>query len=236
MIRLVRAWAAGLALVALAAGPAAATREPPPWLFEPIFEFVRERLADHPVHIAIPPLDDFALPGVAPERIGLDLRTSAAAPLRGRVPLTLVIRVDGEEVRRGVVTVRIDPLETRWVASRRLERGERVQAADVEARPYQPASGAPGAIADPSQVVGLRTRRAVPEGATWRTELVETAPVVERGDRVELVLQRGPLRIVGSGKARQEGRPGERIRVLNPSSRREVVGRVSANGVVHVAF
>ena len=86
------------------------------------------------------------------------------------------------------------------------------------------------AIRDPAFAVGHRTRRALRAGAILRSAQVEIPPVVSRGDPVDLVYRRGPLSIRMRGRARQDGRLGERIRVQTAASRRDLVGRVAANG------
>ena len=64
----------------------------------------------------------------------------------------------------------------------------------------------------------------------------EGVPVVERGDRVLLVLEDGPLRIQATGRAQESGVVGEWIRVRNLDSKRELSGRVDREGRIHVAF
>ena len=53
---------------------------------------------------------------------------------------------------------------------------------------------------------------------------------------VRLNFRSGALAIEGLGKARQDGRPGDRIRVINLDSRREIVGTVTPSGEVDVAL
>lgn len=60
--------------------------------------------------------------------------------------------------------------------------------------------------------------------------------MVERGDRVTIVLQHGPLLIQTLGKAQETGAAGEWIRVVNLDSKRELSGRIDPEGRVHVAF
>ncbi len=188
--RLARLTIAVAALIAMAA-PAAA--EPPAWLFDQIAQFVLERVDEAPVHVAIPPLSDFVPPGVSPERVQVKLRTRSEPPFTGRVPLTVALAVDGQEVKRGVLTVRVNP-----------------GGSEPSGEYARYGGGSPNDSGPPL--------------------------LVERGSLVELVLERGALRVRAQGKAREAGHLGESIRVLNRDSRREVVGRVGEDGRVHVAF
>lgn len=94
----------------------------------------------------------------------------------------------------------------------------------------------PDAIREPALLVGRRTTRSVAEGTPWREVLVADAPAVERGHPVRLLIARGGLRIEATGRARQDGRVGDTVRVLNETSRREVLGVVAEKGVVLVSF
>ena len=71
---------------------------------------------------------------------------------------------------------------------------------------------------------------------TVTARVVLAKPAVKRGQLVTLRLARGSLQIFARGKAREDGRTGDTIRVQNVDSRREVVGVVAGDGVVDVAL
>ena len=91
-------------------------------------------------------------------------------------------------------------------------------------------------VRDAAEVIGLRAKRSLRKDRIFRASQVEGVPLVERGDRVQLVLQAGALQISAAGKAQEPGAFGDWIRVLNMDSKRELSGRVDAEGRVHVAF
>lgn len=198
--------------------------------------FVRARASSPPTRIVVPPLDDFAPPADAPERVELRMQVSPRARMSGSVPVTLVQLANGREIRRGTVTVRVETSQRVLVAAHRLPRGTLVRPDDVQARSMPASQVPPGAMDDVEQLVGLRTTRSLAAGSVWRSEFVRAAPRISRGDLVRMRLQHGALSIQTLGKARDEGRIGDRVRVLNLDSRREVVGVVGADGVVHVVF
>lgn len=201
-----------------------------------IAAFVRDRSSSPSARIQIPPLDDFVGATLPPGRAEVRLQVSPRERMTGSVPITLVQLVDGREVRRGAVTVHVETQERVLVAARDLPRGTRVTPSDVARRAISGARVPRGALSDPDGVVGLRTTRRISAGTVWRPELVRDAPAVSRGQLVPLRLERGPLAIQATGKSRDEGRVGDRIRVLNVDSRREVMGVVGADGVVRVVF
>ena len=91
-------------------------------------------------------------------------------------------------------------------------------------------------VRDVAEVIGLRAKRSLRKDGVFRASQVEGIPLVERGDRVQVVLQTGPLSVSAMGRAQETGALGDWIRVLNVDSKRELSGRVDAEGRVHVAF
>ena len=69
---------------------------------------------------------------------------------------------------------------------------------------------------------------------SWRD--VVRRPLVQRGDRVEVVAGSGPITITLKGLAMQSGALGETIVVRNPESRRDFSAVVTAENRARVAF
>jgi flagella basal body P-ring formation protein FlgA len=65
---------------------------------------------------------------------------------------------------------------------------------------------------------------------------VEEPPAVRRGDVVSLVAEGSGLRVTTRGEVKEEGRPGQVVRVRNLSSEREILGRVVNGSTVRVEF
>ena len=229
-----------LALLALLAGGAPVLADAPEglpaWLLGRIEAWVVARLPEEPAHAAIPPVASFVPPGLDPAAVEVHIESATQAPLRGRVPLVVSLRRDGEVVARGEVTVEVTLLDERLVAARTLERGEIVRPEHLERRALAPGARPRGEPVAPEALIGRRTKRRVPRGALWQEDWVEDAPLVVRGQPVRVRYERGALRIEGSAIARDEARIGEMVRVQNPTSRRELVGRLGPDGAVHVSF
>ena len=56
--------------------------------------------------------------------------------------------------------------------------------------------------------------------------MVERAFLVKKGDRIILVVENSHFRITSVGEVQEEGGRGDRIRLLNITSKREVYGRL----------
>ncbi len=198
--------------------------------------FLRARASEAVNQVEIPQLGAFDEIGVAPEDVEIELRTRNSGLLSGRVPVTVVLSDGVAERKRAVVTASLRAVAPVYVASRSLRRGEVVTREDVrrERRDVSVLRGP--VISRESALVGMRVRRSINVGRVWQPRHLESVPTVKRGELVRLRVQSGGLRIDGSGKASEDGRAGEWIRVLNTVSKRYVTGQVDAEGTVYVRF
>lgn len=87
----------------------------------------------------------------------------------------------------------------------------------------------------PAALVGLRVMRSLRTGLAIRTDRLEEAPVILRGDRIMLTLRTGGLSISTTGKAKEDGLQGDMIKVINLDSRKTVIAKVIGTGHVRVS-
>ncbi len=225
-----------LICVALVLAPGAgASRDPMALRLQSEIErFVSER-SEPEARVFVPPLHGL-VPEPQPEGLAFELSTAATTRFEGLVPVTVVMRDGGQPFSRAVVTVRVESLSKVLVARRSLRVGEVIRAGDLEAEARLSDRLPKGSTRELADLVGRRLSRPVRAGAVVPKSSVEDVPTIARGQRVTVRLERGPLRIDLVGRAREDGRLGDLIRVQNPGSRRDVVGTVDAGGVVRVTF
>lgn len=116
------------------------------------------------------------------------------------------------------------------VPVRTIRARELLVAADFVARD----ATVPGAIDTVEDLIGQEARVALYPGRPVRPEDVGPPAVVDRNDLVTLVFRRGGLLIAAEGRALGRGAVGDRIRVMNLSSRTTLTGRIDQHGVVSV--
>ncbi len=116
------------------------------------------------------------------------------------------------------------------VPTRTIRAKEVISAADLELK----ATDLPGAISDPDALIGLEARVALYPGRPVRAVDVGPPAIVDRNDLVVLVFNRQPLSISTEGRALGRGAVGERIRVMNLSSRTTVTGLIRPDGQIEV--
>ncbi len=145
------------------------------------------------------------------------------------------VRCTGQHPWKLYVTVDIATLQPVVVAARPLARGQQVSAADLRIEQRDTARLHQAFYTQIHDLVGQRARRQIAAGRILHPGLLERRRLVRRGGTVQIVVQRGPLQVRMQGKALQNGALGDRIRVRNQASGREITGEVIAAGTVRVA-
>lgn len=101
----------------------------------------------------------------------------------------------------------------------------------------RPASRLPrDVITEMDEALGKRLRLSLRAGQILRAYALEDPPVIKRGNLVRIVARGKAFTVSALGEARQDGRPGEIIKVRNLSSKREVFAKVVDSKTVEVSF
>ncbi len=93
----------------------------------------------------------------------------------------------------------------------------------------------PGALDDPSEVVGMEARIVLYAGRPIRPGDIGPPAIVERNQIVALVFRNGTLTIAAEGRALGRGGVGDMVRVMNLASRNTITGIVEPDGFVSVS-
>jgi len=91
-----------------------------------------------------------------------------------------------------------------------------------------------GALTDPASVVGREARVTIYAGRPIRAGDLRAPALIERNDIVRLRYRSGGLIIEADGRALGRGAAGDRISVMNLTSRTTLSGLVRENGYVEV--
>ena len=116
------------------------------------------------------------------------------------------------------------------VPNRTIRAKEIILAGDLEIKPLDSA----GAFRDPTELIGQEARVALYLGRPIRAADVGPPAIVDRNDLVTLVFHQVALSITAEGRALGRGAVGDRIRVMNLTSRTTVTGIVRADGKIEV--
>lgn len=198
-------------------------------------DFVRANAPGDLDAVRIPELGAFDLPNVDPASVDFEFSVNSRENFVGLVPITTLVSVDGIPLKRSVVTARAEKHIAVLVAARSIARGSRIGELDLRVEQRDMSRLSNGTVLDVRSAIGKQASRAIPAGGLLVASMLESIPVIKRGDMVAIRYQSGALRIDSRGISRQDAAVGERVRVLT-ESRREVSGWISNDGVVHVDF
>ena len=121
------------------------------------------------------------------------------------------------------------------VALHTLQRGAVIAASDL-GFVRLPAERVPRqSISDSSQLVGKTALRDLPAAQPIRGADIGTPNLVLRNSPVTVSLQNGAISVTMQGTALEDGREGQLVRVMNPTSKRIIQGTVRGVGLVVVA-
>lgn len=93
----------------------------------------------------------------------------------------------------------------------------------------------PGAISDPADIIGLETRVTLYAGRPIPPSSIGPPALVTRNQLVVLRYAAGGLNILVDGRSLGRGGEGDRVRVMNLSSRSTLFGTVQPDGTIEVS-
>ncbi len=154
----------------------------------------------------------------------------------GRLPLSVDLVVDGRVVKKVFVGADVDVVCKAVFARRALKRNHVIGEDDVELR-RSPRSRLPRNYIDSlADILGKKTKRRVAAATALRPDMVEIPCLIHRRDVVVIVAAMKGMQVTTLGEARQKGRRGDRIKVVNLDSRKTVYARVVDSNTVAVDF
>ncbi|MGD8385785.1 MAG: flagellar basal body P-ring formation chaperone FlgA [Desulfobacteraceae bacterium] len=184
-------------------------------------------------------VEDLQVPGdlALPEgNLRWDIRENGNTDYLGNLSATLTFLVDGRAVRRAPVSARIAVTQHVVQASRNIQRGDAVRKDDLRLVRQTTTRRTGDALTSLEEAAGKKAARSIRVGRTLTAAMVEDPPVVEKGSAVTIVAENEILRITTRGEALEDGCHGDRIRVRNLQSGKEIFSTVEAPGWVRVRF
>jgi len=117
------------------------------------------------------------------------------------------------------------------VAARTIRAQSILSATDLAFKDIEVAGG----VKDASELIGMESRVALYAGRPIKQADVGPPALVSRNQLVQIVFQSSGLNITAEGRSLGRAGLGERVRVMNVSSRTTVSGVVSSDGRVFVS-
>jgi flagella basal body P-ring formation protein FlgA len=132
--------------------------------------------------------------------------------------------------------VRIDLFDNALVTRKPVLRGQALTPDLFKLRKVRISDQARGYFSDPKQLERMQSAKILKTGTVLNPAHLTAQNIVERGQRVTLMVDIQGLTVKTTGKAMQSASVGDVIKVRNLHSERIVEGRVTADGDVRVGL
>ncbi len=191
--------------------------------------FLRDRLEE---------TDEFEIAREIPEQIFAESFVVArcdAAPesLSGSTKVQIVFSKNDNVIRRIYVPIRVSLKRNVPVALRVLNRGDVVQASDIE---YRLSDVTYLQAKLPDDVIGKRLTTTLSRGAVITQAHLGSAAAIQRGDIVSIILRNGAISVRATGAALDDAVAGQNVRVRREDSQAIISGIVGEDKSVYVSL
>lgn len=161
-----------------------------------------------------------------------ELETFAPYDRKNRSRITVGVRCSDPDGWTLYVPVTLSLIREVVVAKRELPRDTILTPADIKTEKRDVAKLHRGYIEKPGEAVGKKLKRRVHAGGILTPGQITIQHAVKKGSQVVIVARIGTLQVRMNGKALSSGAIGERIKVENSSSSRQIEATIIDTGVV----
>ena len=154
----------------------------------------------------------------------------------GNFSIMVDFRVDGDSLRKIILSGKISVFKEVLKAARNIDRGDIITSQDITLVSERVKYNRNTLVTSKKEVIGKRATRRIQADQSIQAGMFEVPPAIEKGDQVVIRAENNELLITASGKALEEGCIGDQIRVMNISSGREIIATVKRTDLVEVRF
>ncbi len=222
----------------LAAGSGMLSAAAPSQSHESILEAARQHVLDQSDRYPSPPE---VQTGRLDSRLRLaacdiPLETFSSPSNRQTAKMTVGVRCTGTKNWTLYVPVTVIVMADVVTAAKELRRGQILTAQDLIIEQHDIARLHRGYLANLKEAIGKQVKYNISRGQVITPAKVAAPKAVKRNSRVTIVAQNPAIQVRMKGTALESGAVGDRIRVRNNSSKRELEAEVLAQGIVQVTL
>lgn len=173
---------------------------------------------------------------VPPGQVTLKVTAPKHTDWLGGIPFQVKIKVDGQIVNKTTVATYIEVWQDVILAAKPLGNNQPITKSDIKIESMNLTRVPKNAVLSTDQVIGYRANRSIAINSVLRVDQIEMPLVVRRGDLVQALVETKALRVTTNAIAKQDGRVGERIRLINVRSKKALYGQVVDSQTVKVEF
>ncbi len=149
---------------------------------------------------------------------------------------TVGVRCSGDKPWKIYVGAHIHIYKTVWVSKTGLNRNQVLDLATVSKEKRDITRLTAGYLLSDTPIEGMQIKRNIPANHVLTNIMLDSQKMVKRGERVTIVSKYGGIEVRAAGVALSDGSKGERIKVKNTSSKREIEAYVSGRHLVLVTL
>jgi flagellar basal body P-ring formation protein FlgA len=202
---------------------AAITREQIEEFFK---EFVLNKVPWKTEDLAIGQISFSSIPALPAGRLSVEVTTSPHERFMGDVSVTMHFHVDGREVRNMRVSGKIERYQEVIHSVRAMKRNEVIADADIQSVRMNVAAHPDRYSTQRDQVVGKKLLCSIGPNQPLSSRDLDQPSLVKRGDPVTIVYQEEGLRLSTRGEAKESGGQGDRVRIRNVDSKKNILCQV----------
>jgi len=153
---------------------------------------------------------------------------------RRHVGVPCEVYVNGEFFSRNGINFSLKLLRTVVVARRGIARTKHIRAADVMVTQRFVSTNVDDYCMSLDEAVGMLAKKEIKQDMPLRHMHLEQRICVRRGERINCTIADKNMTVMVKLQIQQNGKKGDVVRLLNPSTNRTVNGRVITDGVVEL--
>lgn len=163
---------------------------------------------------------------LSPGKLSYGVFPQRGSRFMGPTYFDILFSIDDHLEKKVRAMAYLEAIEKVVVTRRPLGRRQLITPNDITSKEKNLAELPHNVILDPSQAIGKRTKAVIDPYTPLTADIIELPPLVKRRKLVRIIAETDMIRVTTLGEARQDGRQGEVIKVLNISSNKEIYGRV----------
>lgn len=144
------------------------------------------------------------------------------------------VRCDDEKPWKIYVGAHIQQFNDVWITTTAISRGTVIKPQHIALERRDMSSSFSQYMGEQQSPVGLIAKRPMRAGDILYETSLEKQISVQRGQKVQVIARKNGLEIRSSATAMTDGATGERIRVINSSTKKELEGILDENNIVQV--
>lgn len=192
-------------------------------------EFVLEKTAsraEQPEDLVIGQISFGTIPALPVGQLRVEVTASPHERFMGDATVMIHFHVDGREVRNMRVSGKIEYYRKVIYSARAMKRNEVLTDADIQSIRVNIADRPDRYLTQREQVIGKKLLNNVGPNQPLNSRDLDQPSLVKRGDPVTIIFQQEGIRLSTRGESKENGSQGDRIRIRNVDSKKNILCQV----------